>query len=178
MSTAGADRITLFTGDIFIGTILTTEENQFVFERFGFRTVHAQWDVKKIESGVETIGIDGATASLSIPAYDKTIEIISQPPIEASHLEFYPARHYQVTSAWRYLRGYLVNRTQNSFWKIDAQLKYYDDNKKLLFWQNVELFDVFPMTMKCFIVDTRFAPWDKVTQLAIVFIGSKKMPAQ
>ncbi len=176
VTSAQADRITLHTGDIFIGHNIELVERQYHIERFGFMTMHPQWDVKLVEAGVETLELGAATDSLKIPGYGgHVIRVESKSPLEASHLEFYPDKNYYHTTIWRYVRGYLVNRTQNPFLRIHAQFKYYNSDNDLLFWQDTEVFQSYPMTMKPFIVDTRFVPWERIALLRIVFISGKEM---
>ncbi len=177
-----ADRITLHTGDIFIGEIQSEDKGRFYFNRFDFITFQPTWNVKKIEPDVDTLELtprNGATATLQLPAkYGNAVSVVSQPPMEASHLEFFPDRTYYYTNGERYLRGYLVNRTQESFFRIHVKVKYYDADNLLLFWQDTEVFDCYPQTMKPFIVDTRFVSWPKVVRISFEYIGGKKMGNQ
>jgi hypothetical protein len=170
-----ADRITLFVGDIFIGTVLAAEEQRYPIQRFGFITQYPTWWVKKIEPAINDLESPPPSAQspllTTLTVAGNIITVTSAPPVEAERLELYPRRSDFWIAEGRYLRGYLTNRTADAFQTIGAQLTYYDAQNHLLMQQETDIFDVYSMTMKPFIVDTLQVPWGQVKGITIQMIS-------
>ncbi len=114
----------------------------------------------------------------------KTIPVVSAPPAEPSHLEMYSQRSHFWSPSNRYLRGYLVNQTKKAYHSLRVELTYFTEFPESIdsatrlhtdFRQETEIFQVYPMTMKPFIVDTRFVEWEKVKRILFQIIGRKPM---
>ncbi len=224
----GLDRITLNTGELFLGTIIDEKFSRYHIDRYGFISIIPTWEVKQIEKNqsrlpisVASVPITRVTDSRSIivaatetlasripenlsrntnpsrkwedpfpenmrvfSLMGKAIPVVSAPPAEPSHLETVPRNDYLWMTQNRFLRGYLVNRTENGYHSIQIEIKYFVDmsNSKGVtteaytnIHQSTEIFHVYPMTMKPLRVDTRFVPWEKVKQIQFQIVGRKPM---
>ncbi len=113
----------------------------------------------------------------------KKIPVLSFAPAEPSHLEMYPKRSHFWVPDQRYLRGYLVNLTKKGYQSLLVEIIYYTKTPATPeelenhgnFHQTTEIFKVYPMTMKPFIVDAQFVEWDKVKQIRFQVIGRKPL---
>lgn len=180
-SVGWGDRVTLKRGDIFLGARLEYENARFLYERFGYRFRVPHWLVQQIEPDADelepTSQSVGGDAVDSLEAAGRIIPVSSTAPLEASHLEMYPALEFYWMERGRYLRGYLVNQTMRGYKEARAELLWYGAireaadgrpaEKRVLHRQVAEVFDLYPMTMAPFIVDTIHVPWDRVQQLVI-----------
>ena len=170
-----ADRVTLFSGDIFIGTVLRVENHIYFFERFGLLSRYPEWTIKKIEPNVTQLEMPQSATKTpfisQITVNGQIVSVTSTPPVETSRLEIYPPRSHFRYEKNRYLRGYWVNRTPDAFQTVHVQLTYYELSGHILMQQETEFFDFFSMTMKPFIVDTRFVPWPRVKSILIEMIS-------
>lgn len=169
------DRITLDYGDIFLGEIGSTYNYRYSIERFGFKNIVPTWWVKKIEPDVKTL-ISQEDLQRFPPLGMNTISgfpvsVTSYSPAEASHLELYPKRSHFWMESGRYLRGYLVNQSDEGYQHLNVEISYYGTKTVPLYRHQVEVFDVFPKTMKPFIVDARFVPWQEVKSISFIVIN-------
>ncbi len=174
-----ADRITMFKGDIFISQGFTEQDGRYIFERFGYKYVIPRWNVKKMEAGVNILE---STADGIIFASTKTIQLMekdiilnSNPPAEAAHWEMYPEIQLYGIERYRYIRGYIANRTMYGYKQLHLELVFYDASDERIMQSDAELFDVYPMTAKPFGVDVRFVPWNKVERIRLVTLSGVKM---
>ncbi|MDP8244544.1 MAG: hypothetical protein P9L94_10725 [Candidatus Hinthialibacter antarcticus] len=173
-----SDRITLDYGDIFLGEIESTYNYRYSIERFGFKNEVPTWWVKKIEPGVEEL-VSQDDLKRFPPRGINTISgfpvsVTSYSPAEASHLELYPNRSHFWMESERYLRGYLVNQSEEGYQQLKVEISYYSDKKTPVYRHQAEVFNVFPKTMKPFIVDARFVPWHLVKGVSFVVTGGVK----
>lgn len=173
-------RITLWTGEIFLAEIVAEENFRYRFNRCGLDQVIPIWRVTDIEPGVtelrsaEEAEIYPASGEVSISG--RTIFVTSVPPVEASHLELYPAwtTHYQAPE--QYLRGYLINHQEQGYRSIRVSLVFYDENRVRLYDTETQVFSVYGNTMKPFIVSTQFVDWSRARFIDIRPIGRSTMP--
>lgn len=185
---AWGDRITLYQGDIFIGAPLESKESRIWFDRQGFRKRIPTWWIKKWEAGVNQLALTsnpvGKDTVDSLQVFGEILSVSSTPPVEISHLEFYPRRSHFWIEGDRYLRGYLVNRTSSAYHSLKADIVFYGSDRVVsatqtltipLLREKAEVFDVYPMTMKPFLVDARFVPWEKVKAILIQPAGAIPM---
>jgi hypothetical protein len=113
----------------------------------------------------------------------KKFPVLSFAPAEPSHLEMYPKRSHFYVPSKRYLRGYLVNLTEKGYQSLLVEITYYtkipgtseESETHTNFRQTTEIFKVYPMTMKPFIVDTQFVKWEKIKQIRFQVIGCKPL---
>lgn len=226
------DRITLKTGDIFLGTIVDEKFSRYHIERCGYITILPTWEVKRIEKNQSNLSMntesipfkpDIKTQTIQTPSVvriqnvtpenvsdieslnggilpwkdtpmpqnvrmfelmGKSIPVVSAPPAEPSHLEMYSQRSHFWSPSNRYLRGYLVNQTEKAYHSLRVEIIYYTELPESIdsatrphtdFRQETEIFQVYPMTMKPFIVDTRFVEWEKVKRILFQIVGRKPM---
>lgn len=172
------DRITMDYGDIFLGEIKSIYNYHYSIERFGFTNSVPTWWVKKIEPGVEEL-VSQDDLKRFPPHGMNTISgfpvsVTSNSPAETSHLELYPRRSHFWMESERYLRGYLVNQSDDGYKQLKVEVCYYSDGTFPLYRHQTEIFDVFPKTMKPFIVDTRFVPWERIKRVSFIVIGGVK----
>ncbi len=172
------DRITLYHGDIFLGEIESTFNYRYTIERFGFKSVTPTWWVKKIEQNVdELVSQDDLDTYPPIgmnTISGFTVSVTSFSPAEASHLELHPKRSHFWMESERYLRGYLVNQSETGYQQLKVEIKYYGDQAFPLYRHQAEVFDVYPKTMKPFIVDARHVPWHRTKSVSFIVIGGVK----
>ena len=176
---ARADRITLKTGDIFIGKILALKDYRYWIERFGAKTRHPSWWIKKIESGVDQLELSQGPTPLQLVTpfvYEgRSINVTSESPAKVSHLEMYPRWSHYWIEKHRYLRGYLVNlSTDEAYRRLEIRFTYYNAQRKVVHYQSTEIFDVYPMTMKPFIIDTISVSWNVVESIRVEVTASNK----
>ncbi len=175
----GEDRITLFTGEIFLGTIKGEENSRFIIDRSGFERKIPNWFVTRIEKNQTVLIPAGAPTVLSptqtVDILGRRIALTSKPPAQTSHVERYSPRGHFWSPSYRYLRGYLVNQTQMGYRRLSVSITYYSQSQKTpLYRHETEIFDVYPMTMKPFIVDCRFVPWEKVDRIDFMTVAGLK----
>ncbi|MBI1387960.1 MAG: hypothetical protein GC154_05885 [bacterium] len=173
------DRITLDFGDIFLGTEKEYHEFRYTFARFGYDNVIPRWWIRKWEKDVDQL-VSAEDLKKYPPRGMNTISgyqvnVTSNPPAETSHLELYPPRDHFWMESGRYLRGYLVNQTEEGHQHLVVEISYYDKDGKVIFRHRTEVFNVFPKTMKPFIIDARFVPWRNVVKMNVTVVGGESM---
>lgn len=188
--TYATDRITLFHGDIFIGDELEFKDGRYLHERFGFKTRTPYWFVKKIENDINTLELtatkSGTLTTDTLKVFgDRILSVTSQEPMETSNLELHPWRSDHWIAAERYIRGYIVNRSQVGYNVLRASIVFYgkdkpgtatEEPKKVrLMDEQIAVFKLYPNTMKPFIVDAWMVPWDKVESIQIIQTGEVPM---
>lgn len=179
-ATPASDRITLNDGDVFLGVILGEENQRYKVERYGFHQLIPKWWVKKVESNTEEL-IPADSGIVLEPT--KTLEIRgrnflinSEPPAYVSALGLGPPYYYYWMEGNRFLYGYVVNNTQDSFHALGLHILYFGPGgRQLLLRQEVEVFKVYGMTIKPFVVDTREVPWERVERIYIRCVSKSLM---
>lgn len=175
VETAAADRITLHAGDIFICNIMDQQDNRYIVDRFPFHTIIPKWTIKKIERGTDTLPSDSAVTILSeTQMYQlggSSIAVKSVTPAETSHLELYPQREHFWIEKERYLRGYLVNRGNNSYKQLEVCFRFYSIKGTITGQVPTVIYEVYPQTMKPFIINTSWVEWNTVSKIVVETIG-------
>lgn len=184
------DRITLFHGDIFLGEELEFTDGRYLHERSGFKTQTPYWFVKQIEKDVIDLELTSTkTGTLTTDTLkvfgDRILSVTSQEPMESSHLELHPWRSDHWIAAERYIRGYIVNRSQIGYNVLRARIIFYgmdkpgtatEPPKKVrLMEEEIVVFKLYPNTMKPFLVEAWMVPWDKVESIRIIPISEVPM---
>lgn len=172
VSAAAADRITLNDGDTFLGQISGEENQRYRVDRYGFMQLIPKWWIKKVERNTaELIPADSGIVlepTKTIEIRGKSITVNSNPPAYASTLNLGPPYYYYWVEGNRFLYGYLVNDTEENFHTMQLQLLYFGQGgRKLILRQEVEIFKVYGMTIKPFMIDTREVPWERIERIYI-----------
>ncbi|MEW6238029.1 MAG: hypothetical protein AB1656_21785 [Candidatus Omnitrophota bacterium] len=176
---AAADRFTLFAGEIFIGNYIREQDKRFVIDRYGYTDIMPGWEIKKWEKGVDLLfpanGEIIASPTGYITLNDRRIAFQSKPPAEAGHLEMVPQLQLFWIERHRYMRGYLINRTLYGHQTLLVELTFYNAKNLTVYKQEANMFDVYPMTAKPFILDTQQAPWDEIVRIAAKTVSGVMM---
>jgi hypothetical protein len=178
VSSVRAERITLYTGDIYIGKVVGKADARFTIDRFGLREVVPQWFIKELETDVQTlpplVSGDILSGTRNYRLGGRTIPVLSSLPAETSHLELYSWRAHFWTEKERYFRGYIVNRGDEHFKSMVIQFRFMGANIELD-RMKTEIFNCYPKTMKPFIIDTRRIEWSRVLQIHVEVISANKI---
>ena len=170
-----ADRITLLAGDIFIGKIQDINNNRYTINRFGIRDIMPRWTVKKIERDVDILPPLSAESVQSETQFfqlaGRSITVRSVTPAETSHLELYPKREHFWVEPEQYLRGYLVNHSKNAYSRLEVCFQFKDIKRMEIGRIATEIYEVYPQTMKPFIIKTNWVEWSKVQKINVEIIG-------
>ncbi len=168
-------------GDIFTGELLGEKSyKRYIIDRHGYTEIIPQWWVKEIESDEDNLlpsdspVVTDATNTFLLMG--KEIPFYSSPPAEVSHLEMYPQKYWSFREANRYIRGYIVNRTMVGYERLEVQFRFYDEQNRRMYQKRVNLFKVYPQTMKPFAVDTWMLDWDKVVRVRVELLSGVRMP--
>jgi len=167
---AAADRFTLFAGEIFIGNFIREENKRFVIDRYGYTDIIPGWEIKKWEKGEDVLfpanGEIIASPTGTIILNDRRIAFLSKPPAEAGHLEMVPQLQLFWIERNRFMRGYLINRTLFGHQTLRVEFTFYNSKNLHVYQQEADIFDVYPMTAKPFIIDAQQAPWSEPVRIA------------
>lgn len=185
-----ADRITLLHGDIFIGSEEEFKDGRFLHERFGFHTRTPYWFIKKIEKDVSVFDLtsvkNGNFTTDTVKVFgDRILPVTSEEPMETSNLELHPWRSDHWIAAERYLRGYIVNRSNVGYEVLRASVVFYGldrpgnptqpPGKIRLMEEQITVFKLYPMTMKPFLMEAWMVPWDQVESIRILPTSEVRM---
>lgn len=165
------DRVTFIDGDIFLADLVDTSTAAYHFERWGYLDIVEARRVKNIELDVDELRSPQEEArfpfSGEVEISGHVVSVTSQPPVEPSHLELYPTWSHFYIKRHRYLRGYLVNNTEQAYHSIRAAISFYNPQNVLILRLETEVFDVYAYTMKPFIIDVRPLRWSQVETVAV-----------
>lgn len=172
-------RFTMMSGDIFLGRIVGEENERYWIDRGIGRHRVPKWWIKSIEPGAPLRSpeeVQRYPYSGDLQMAGVVLSVTARTPVQPSHLELYPAWSFSYIRAGRYLRGYLVNETDQGFSTVQVQILMYGDNNSRIHEKFTEVFKVYPHTMKPFIIDCDEVKWDRVRKMSIFPIGWSRLP--
>jgi hypothetical protein len=167
-------------------------QSRYRINRFGYTTNISSKKIKKIENNINDLEIippieqfmqNGTSErelnhrfERTISLLNRQIKITSNLQVIPSHLESYPKRYYFWMNKDKYVRGYLTNCSDNCYRQLEISVLFYNKEKvKIVRCIETFLFDVYPKTMKPFIIDTQDIPWEQIDWIDFMVISKKMM---